>query len=76
MNTKYFREKYQLTQRELSEIFSIPLRTVQSWDYKDNMPEYVWNMLSSYLSLLDAQFKGDIGKIKNMLNIMSGRNGL
>lgn len=76
MNTKSLREKYQLTQRELSEIFSIPLRTVQSWDYKDNMPEYVWNMLSCYLSLLDAQFKGDIGKIKNMLNIMSGRNGL
>lgn len=41
MTTKSIREEFNLTQKELAEKYCIPLRTVENWDSRDCMPEYV-----------------------------------
>lgn len=49
MNTKILRERYKLTQKDFASYFGIPLRTVQNWDNRDCMPEYVFNMADTIL---------------------------
>lgn len=39
-NTKDYRRKHELTQKEFSKIFKVPLRTIENWDYRNSMPEY------------------------------------
>lgn len=46
--TKYFREKFGYTQKEMSEKFGIPLRTIQNWDSRSCMPDYVYTLLLMY----------------------------
>lgn len=49
MTTKYLREKFGLTQKQLSDFFDIPLRTVQNWDSRNCCPSYVYNMMTFML---------------------------
>lgn len=45
-STKHIREALGgLTQKEFAEKYGIPYRTVTSWDYRQNMPEWVETML-------------------------------
>lgn len=44
------RKKYGLTQRELSEKYDIPLRTIQNWESRQCCPYYVYNLIAKDLS--------------------------
>lgn len=73
MNTRTLRHEYGISQKELARGFGIPLKTVQSWEYKDNMPEYVWNMLNMCFSYVDAYQKkiGDSDGVKEVLQFFA-----
>lgn len=43
--TKFLRELYDLTQKDISEKFDVPLATVKNWDSRSTMPEYVFTMM-------------------------------
>lgn len=53
LSTRWFREKMGLTQKQLSEMFDIPLGTVKNWDARCNMPIYIDKMLFEIVSLND-----------------------
>lgn len=47
---KDLRERYQLTRAQFSELFGIPLRTVQSWELGErSCPVWVFGMLEELL---------------------------
>lgn len=48
MTTHSLRENFNLTQKDLSDLFSIPLATVKNWDARNSMPSYVFNMIYLY----------------------------
>lgn len=50
MNTKAFKEIYNITDKEIAKLFNIPIRTIENWNYRNTMPEYVWNMMNSMLN--------------------------
>lgn len=51
---KNLRERYQLSRQQFSDLFCIPLRTVQSWELGDrSCPLYVYLMLEELLELKD-----------------------
>lgn len=52
MDSRPIREFYGFTQKEISDIFGIPLKTVQSWEYRHNMPSYVSDMMNKYFALM------------------------
>lgn len=63
---KDLRERYQLTRQQFSDLFCIPLRTVQSWELGDrSCPLYVFRMMEELLEhyrlsgALEAFRKGD-----------------
>lgn len=45
MTSHDIRKKLNLTQLQLSNLFSIPLSTVKNWDARDCMPVYIYNLL-------------------------------
>lgn len=45
MTTKSLRKEFGYTQKELAEKYDIPLRTLQNWDARDCMPDYVFMMM-------------------------------
>lgn len=49
-STANLRKKYGLTQRELSEKYDIPLRTIQNWELRYCCPLYVYFLISKDLS--------------------------
>lgn len=49
MDTKYFRERFNLTQKEFSVLFDVPYATVRNWDARNSMPFYVWNLIDAVL---------------------------
>jgi DNA-binding transcriptional regulator YiaG len=52
MKIKELRERYQLTRSQLSELFGIPLRTVQSWELEDRAcPPWVFDMMEELLEV-------------------------
>lgn len=63
---KDLREHYQLTRQQFSDLFCIPLRTVQSWELGDrSCPLYVSRMMEELLEqyqlsgVLEGFRKGD-----------------
>lgn len=51
---KDLRERYKLTRQQFSNLFSIPLRTVQSWELGErSCPLYVYLMAEELLELKD-----------------------
>ena len=48
-NTIHLREYFGLSQKELSDFFGIPLRTITNWDNRKCMPKYVYEMMRSIL---------------------------
>lgn len=66
VNIKDLRERYQLTRQQFSDLFCIPVRTVQSWELEERAcPFYVFRMMEELLMFylatgqLDAFRKGD-----------------
>lgn len=49
MNTKSLRRIYGYTQADLARQFAIPLGTVQNWDARNCMPDYIYRMMSRLL---------------------------
>ena len=51
-NIKDLRERYQLTRVQFSDLFCIPLRTVQSWELGErSCPVWVFGMLEELLEV-------------------------
>jgi DNA-binding transcriptional regulator YiaG len=51
-NIKDLRERYQLTRLQFSDLFCIPLRTVQSWELGErSCPLYVFRMMEELLEV-------------------------
>lgn len=51
-NVKDLRERYQLTRAQFSDLFGIPLRTVQSWELGErSCPPWVFDMLEELLEV-------------------------
>lgn len=47
---KNLRDRYQLTRAQFSDLFCVPLRTVQSWELGDrSCPLYVFRMMEELL---------------------------
>ena len=47
-STKLLRSQFNMTQKELADRYSIPLRTVENWDLRNCMPDYVF--MSIYMA--------------------------
>lgn len=46
LDTKYLREICgNITQKELSELYGIPLGTIKNWDARHCMPKYVFDLI-------------------------------
>lgn len=63
---KDLRERYQLTRQQFSDLFCVPVRTVQSWELGDrSCPLYVYRMMEELLEVyrlsgaLEGFRKGD-----------------
>lgn len=41
MNTKDIREIFGWTQKQMAEITGIPLRTIENWDFRNNMKQWI-----------------------------------
>lgn len=51
---KDLRERYKLTRQQFSDLFCIPVRTVQSWELGErSCPLYVYLMMEELLELKD-----------------------
>ena len=49
-SVKELRERYQLTRQQFSDLFCVPLRTVQSWELGErSCPLYVFRMMEELL---------------------------
>lgn len=48
-STVNLRNRYGLTQRDLSEKYDIPLRTIQNWESRKCCPSYVYDLISKDL---------------------------
>lgn len=66
INIKDLREHYQLSRQQFSDLFCIPVRTVQSWELGDrSCPLYVFRMMEELLEIykrsgaLEGFRKGD-----------------
>lgn len=66
VDIKDLRKRYQLTRQQFSDLFCIPVRTVQSWELGERAcPFYVFRMMEELLMFylasgqLDAFRKGD-----------------
>lgn len=51
MDTKVFRSRYGLSQRQFAEFFGVPIRTVHNWDYRNCAPEYFICLCHAYMEL-------------------------
>ena len=50
MDIKTMRKKLNMTQTEFGNLFGIPLRTIQTWEYGERKPpDYVLNMIEEIL---------------------------
>lgn len=65
-NVRDLRERYQLTRQQFSDLFCIPIRTVQSWELGErSCPAWVFRMLDELLMFyvwtgkLESFRKGD-----------------
>jgi len=68
MTTHYLREMLgNITQKEFAKEFNIPYRTVQNWDSRDCMPQYVWNLIYSliYKRIQYNQLKEEFEKLNS-----------
>ena len=54
MTTERIRKGFKITQKQLSEMFNIPLGTIKNWDARDCMPEYMEEILIQVLLVKDA----------------------
>ena len=50
-STKFFRDVYRISQKDISDMFGIPLATVKNWDARNCMPDYVFKMMEYQLNL-------------------------
>ena len=52
VDIKDLRERYQLTRQQFSDLFCIPLRTVQSWELEERAcPYYMFHMMEELLEV-------------------------
>lgn len=51
-STKEIREKYGMTVKELGDMFDIPVRTIENWEYRGCCPDYVAAMMERSLGLM------------------------
>lgn len=57
-DVKNLRNIYSLSRKQLSSLFGIPVRTVQSWELGDRAcPVYVFRMMANLLSVYAASGK-------------------
>lgn len=56
-STKLLREKFRMTQKELADRYNIPLRTVQNWDLRNCMPDYVFIAIYKSESYMEDYFE-------------------
>lgn len=50
---KALRKQTGLTQQKFGDMFGIPLRTIQDWEYNKHLPpEYVVNMMETIVDLI------------------------
>ena len=56
MTTKFVRERYGLTQKDLSEKYGISLRTIQNWEYRRSCPRYIVNLIAT-CEILELRLK-------------------
>lgn len=54
--TANLRKRYGLTQRELSERYDIPLRTIQNWESRECCPSYVYNLIFKDLAFCEYMY--------------------
>ena len=59
MTTERIRKGFKITQKQLAEMFNIPLGTIKNWDVRDCMPEYMEELLFQVLLVKDACKKYD-----------------
>ena len=52
MDTKNFRKKFYMSQRDFSNFFSVPYGTVKNWDARSCVPDYFLKLCYKYLELL------------------------
>lgn len=61
MTIKEIRQKYNLTQRQLSDITGIPKRTIENWDAGERKPpEYMARLIEAYI--IEAYIKENTGE--------------
>lgn len=70
--TKFLRELYELTQKDISEKFDVPLATVKNWDSRSSMPEYVFKMMYRCLQY-ESQIKVLYDEINRLNVLMSSK---
>lgn len=61
-STNSIRKRFDLTQKEISNIFGISTRTIENWDSRFCMPKYVYEMMSCTLRNLQKKY-GDEQKL-------------
>lgn len=52
---KEIRRDFGLTQVQFADRFGIPLRTVQGWESRRTMPQYIYNILSMYYDSIEKE---------------------
>lgn len=66
-DTKYIREKLEMSQKEFAEFFGISLGTVKNWDSRNCMPTYVNNILLRYI----LEFEGHKRYFDKYIDLLS-----
>lgn len=51
MDTKKFREKFNMSQRDFSVFFEVPYGTVKNWDARGCVPVYFMNLCYRFMEL-------------------------
>ena len=69
MTTERIRKGFKITQKQLAEMFNIPLGTIKNWDVRDCMPEYMEELLFQVLLVKDACKKYDEELERDSLSI-------
>lgn len=71
MDTKLIRGKWDLSQKEFAEIIGCPIRTVQGWDSRKTLSEWMHSCLDARMKELfnwycDDKEYGDSNDVKKM----------
>lgn len=77
-NCKYLREYFNLSRKEFANLTCIPVRTIETWEQKDSMPEYVllaiMRWLESTLQVAD-KYRDSVGVKHTIVRDMAKNEG-